>query len=113
MSESPSCLEAKALRASIEAVKTKNSQHILCDWCGKPAITVAYRTLYTDTEYEQTSRYYECKKCSQLATTAVVKVKPLLKYRVQPRLRRWTKIGHLGHPVHRFVTTVSSDILPF
>jgi len=39
-----------------------------CDWCGKPAVILTYRTLYVDTEFENTSKYFECEACSQKRT---------------------------------------------
>ena len=42
-----------------------------CDWCGRPASIRRYRTLYADTEFEQTSSYLECEECSALATEVV------------------------------------------
>ncbi len=35
----------------------------LCDWCGKPATHLSYRTLYENTEAEQISKYHECDSC--------------------------------------------------
>lgn len=42
-----------------------------CDWCGQPAITVTFRTLYKDTEFENTGNYWECIRCSQLPDAKV------------------------------------------
>ena len=44
----------------------------LCDWCGRPAITKTFRTLYEGTEGEQTSAYCECAECLKLSTNKVV-----------------------------------------
>lgn len=66
--------------------------HPLCDWCGGKAITSRYRTLYEETEYEQTSQYFECRRCSRLPTDKVVKVKPRLKYRLE-RIFKKRSIG--------------------
>lgn len=44
----------------------------ICDWCGRQAVTKTYRTLNVDTEFEQTSSYFECAECSQMATSDVV-----------------------------------------
>ena len=43
----------------------------LCDWCGKPAVTMTYRTLYEGTEFEQTSKYCECSECAEKANAKV------------------------------------------
>lgn len=51
---------------------TNNHPFRLCDWCGAPAEFTTYRTLYEDTEYEQTSRYYECAACHQKATNDLI-----------------------------------------
>jgi len=40
----------------------------LCDWCGKPAAHITFRTLYEGTEFEQTSKYHECERCFRSAT---------------------------------------------
>lgn len=44
------------------------SLNFRCDWCGKEAASVTYRTLYEDTEFEQTSKYRECPACAALNT---------------------------------------------
>jgi hypothetical protein len=36
----------------------------LCDFCGRPAVTRQYRTLYEGTECEQTSSYFLCARCA-------------------------------------------------
>ena len=36
-----------------------------CDWCGRRAVTFRYRTMYADTVYENTSAYYECRRCAR------------------------------------------------
>lgn len=51
--------------------RRRRSSRPLCDWCGKKAVTVAFRTLYVDTEYEHTSKYFECRKCARKPTTAL------------------------------------------
>ena len=43
----------------------------LCDWCGRPAVTRTYRTLYSDTEFAQTSSYFECAECSQIPNAEI------------------------------------------
>lgn len=40
-----------------------------CDWCGKRAVTRTYRTLYEDTEFEQTSSFFECAACAVKPTS--------------------------------------------
>lgn len=44
---------------------------MICDWCGRPAVTKSYRTLNEGTEFEQTCSYFECEECSRLATEDV------------------------------------------
>ena len=44
----------------------------LCDWCGRPAVLSTYRTLYENTEFEQTSQYYECEECAKLQTASLL-----------------------------------------
>ena len=39
-----------------------------CDWCGAPAVCSSYRTLYVDTEFENTSRFFECASCAGKST---------------------------------------------
>lgn len=42
------------------------TEPVHCDFCGAPAITSQYRTLYEGTEAEHTSRYNLCPACSAL-----------------------------------------------
>lgn len=44
----------------------------LCDWCGRRAVTSTYRTLYEDTEFEQTSQYFECAECASKPTKDII-----------------------------------------
>lgn len=48
-------------------------QKRLCDWCGAPAETTAYRTLYAGTECEQTGKYFECSACRRKATAELLR----------------------------------------
>ena len=43
-----------------------------CDWCGRPAVSGTYRTLYENTEIETTSYYFECEHCCSLDTNSLV-----------------------------------------
>lgn len=43
-----------------------------CDWCGKMAVTRTYRTLYEDTEFENTSSFYECAECAAKPTSEIL-----------------------------------------
>lgn len=49
-----------------------SSSICLCDWCGAPAEFSTYRTLYVDTECEQTNRYFECGACHKQATKDLI-----------------------------------------
>lgn len=44
---------------------------IRCDWCGRPAIIKTCRTFYEDTEFEQTSSYFECEECARKSNADV------------------------------------------
>lgn len=35
-----------------------------CDFCGKPAVISAFRTMYEGTEFENTGKYHMCKRCA-------------------------------------------------
>lgn len=47
-------------------VQGRTSDPVHCDFCGAPAVTSQYRTLYEGTEAEHTSRYNLCPACSAL-----------------------------------------------
>lgn len=53
--------------------QTPTEPQCCCDWCGDKAETTSYRTLYENTEFEQTSRYNECADCAALSTEALMK----------------------------------------
>lgn len=45
---------------------------VLCEWCHRrPAVIKAYRTFYADTEFEQTSSYFECEECARKSNADV------------------------------------------
>ena len=50
-----------------------SNQH-LCDWCGTLANCISYRTLYPETEYEQTGKYVECERCAGTATQSLMEL---------------------------------------
>jgi len=64
--ESSDCIDLIAPVPDKEPAHTENTP--CCDWCGQSAAQVSYRTLYEDTEFEQTSRYNECSDCAILST---------------------------------------------
>ena len=45
-----------------------------CDWCGKPATIMTYRTLYENTEFEQTTRCFECDECASMPTEELLNI---------------------------------------
>ena len=41
----------------------KVAMNHICDHCGKPAICARYRTMYANTQFEQTVKCFECDNC--------------------------------------------------
>lgn len=65
----------KGIRYAVlfSAASHKNdSRQSLCEWCGKRAVTISYRTLYVGTVFENTGRYCECVKCSRLGKESLL-----------------------------------------